>query len=146
MSTREDIADLLRAGATTAHIRRELHVSSDTVAATRRAFDLPAARAGRRRLHSSIEDAYQTHTEPVDGGHLRWTGPRNSSGVPIARHCDVPESVYRLGFRMRYGREPVGHAEPGCGMAGYVAGAHLEDRPMREKNRTVFAAVFGEVS
>lgn len=50
---REDVADMLRAGATTTQIKQQLHVASGTITATRTAYGLPAAVPNGGRLTSA---------------------------------------------------------------------------------------------
>lgn len=99
--------------------------------------------AGRRRM--SLEERFQRHTEPVSGGHVRWTGS-TSHGTPVVRQGSSTHSAYRVAFRLEYGREPVGPVTSGCGMPSCVAGAHLEDRPMRQRTNDLFTAIFGETA
>ncbi|WP_157164401.1 hypothetical protein [Streptomyces typhae] len=93
-------------------------------------------------------ESFRLHTEPVDGGHLRWTG-YVAHGVPTVCHAGSAYSAYRISFRLHHGREPVGRAMPTCGKDGCLAGDHLADRPMREANRRAdkaYAAIFGGAS
>lgn len=142
MKIREDIADMLRAGHTHTEIRLALHVAPLTVQRTREALKMPPPKTCRR-LPATHEEAFQARTEHVDGGHLRWTGYVSSHGGPLVIVAGVNVSAYRLAFRMRHGREPVGRVKPGCDFEGCVAPDHVEDRPMRERNRKAYAAIFG---
>lgn len=59
MTIRQDVADLLRAGATHDEIKQQLHVSSHTIIRTRRALDIPVppGRAKRTRAElAALED------------------------------------------------------------------------------------------
>lgn len=142
---REDIADMLRAGHTQVHIVRTLRVAPITVQRTREALRLPAPKPGPRPP-ASFEDAFRAHAVPTEDGHARWTGPISSSNVPATWMSNKFRSAYRIAFELHHGREPVGRVKVACGMPLCVAGAHLDDRQIREANRradTAYAAIFG---
>ena len=139
MKIRTDVADMIRNGAGTTAIMTTLHVGYPTVARAREALGIPApTRNGRRAV--PIPDAFRTHTEPIDGGHLRWTGHFNK-GVPTLCRNSGNLSAYRVAFEMEHGRAPVGHVRPGCDYPGCVA--HVLDQPMREQLDAQYAAIFG---
>jgi hypothetical protein len=142
VKVRADIAKLLRAGVPRDEIARTLHVAPLTVQRTREALGMPAP-PRRRRLPATPEEAFYQHTEPVPGGHLRWTIKLSSVGRPVFGYQDGKISAYPLAFLIRWGREPVGQVQPGCDFEGCMAPEHVEDRPMREKNRAAYAAIFG---
>ncbi|MEE1735939.1 hypothetical protein PUR49_05340 [Streptomyces sp. BE147] len=141
MRIRQDIADLLREGVPQQDIMRTLHVGHNAVSETRVALQLPAPVRGGRPLQP-IETAFYARTEPVDDGHLRWTG-HHANGVPRLGRQGKHPSAYQVGFQLHHRREPVGHAKPGCGWAQCVAPAHQEDRPMREQLRAQLVSIFG---
>ncbi|MCX5587599.1 hypothetical protein [Streptomyces erythrochromogenes] len=144
MTIRPDVVELLHAGLSDIAIARKLGVSAPcTVAPARRALGLSKHKPGPART-PSVDTFVDNHCEAIDGGHLRWTG-YHSNGVPQIRWVGHPrvESVYRFMFRRRHGREPVGHARPGCGMPQCVAPAHIDDQPARERNRRAYTALFG---
>ncbi|MFD8710370.1 hypothetical protein ACFV07_07830 [Streptomyces anulatus] len=141
MKLREDVAAALRANLPQRDIMRTLHVGYNTVVAHRKALALPAPVRGGHPLQP-IETEFYARTEPVDGGHLRWTG-HHANGVPRLGRQGKHPSAYRVGFRLHHGREPIGHAKPGCGYPQCVAPAHLEDRPMREQIQAQLTAIFG---
>lgn len=139
MKIRADVAHLLREGLSDREIAARLHVCAKTaVAPARRALGLPAARRGPKP--ASVEELFRARTEPVEGGHLRWTGGR-SSGVPCVRNQFGNTSAYRIAFRLRWGREPEGNVRPGCDYPECVAPEHVEDRPMRARYRALLDAV-----
>lgn len=110
-------------------------------------LDKRAQRAGsaprQRKPHaSSLEEAFRLRVEPIDGGHVRWTGS-SSHTTPTLRFQNANHSPYRIAFRLHYGRDPEGPARPSCGMPHCVAGAHLEDRPMRQRTASLYSAIFG---
>lgn len=146
MTIRPDIAEMLRARIPESHIAKQLHVRRKTVADTRKALGLPAPKRGHRPYEATVEDAYRARALPVDDGHLQWTGSFGGDSVPVVNHSSKRVTAYKVAFRLRHGRDPVGAVRPTCGMRGCVSGDHLEDQPMREKNRTAYAAIFGEAS
>lgn len=142
MKVRTDIAELLRAGLSDDATAKRLHCCRKTVAATRAALRLPKTPPGSQQL--PLADLIAARTEPVEGGHLRWTGTVNASGTPVLNYQGQgPRSAHRLVFINRHGREPVGKVRTGCAYPGCVHEDHVEDRPMRERNRATFAAIFG---
>ena len=92
---------------------------------------------------ASLEDVFRTHLEPAIDGHILWTGPVVKPHTPSVRLDGHMQSAYRVAFRIHHGREPEGFALPTCGMRLCVAGAHLEDRPMRQRTASLFEAIFG---
>ncbi|MEU6615346.1 hypothetical protein [Streptomyces parvus] len=141
MKLRADIVEMLRNGHTHAEIMRTFRVAHKTVKAHRVALHMPDPKRGGHVLRP-IKDEFYARTEPVDGGHLRWTG-HHANGVPRLGRQGKHPSAYRVGFRLHHGREPIGHAKPGCGYPQCVAPAHLEDRPMRAQLRSQMAGIFG---
>lgn len=146
-AVRRDIEAMLRKGTPQMHIARELGIAPGTVQRTREALGLPAPRSGPRERYGSLEEAFRANTEPVDDGHLRWTGYADSRrGTPCVCFRQQRVTAARVSFELHHGRPPVGPVLPDCGMAGCLAGSHLADRPMREANRRAdqaFAAIFG---
>ena len=142
MMIRADVAELLRAGHPNHTIARQLHIDHRTVAATRRVLGLPKAR--NQRVAATPEELFWSRTRPTDDGHLLWTGYRNSHGVPALGHGGRGLSAYRIAFRIKHGREPVGYAKNGCGVEGCVHPNCIDDRPMRQRTDAAFAAIFGE--
>ncbi|MCP3817803.1 helix-turn-helix domain-containing protein [Streptomyces sp. A3M-1-3] len=143
MKIRADIAERLRQGLTVHQVAAECHASHHTVTKARNALRLPPCKQGRRPAAGTIEDAFHARTEPVDGGHLKWTGHVDRSGTPIVSHRRVYQTANRVAFRIRHGREPIGKALPSCDYPGCVAPDHIDDQPMREHNRATYHALFG---
>lgn len=138
--SRDAIVKLLRTGIGNQAIAREVHVDRSKVAAIRAELGLPRSR--RRYVAASPEALFWQRTRPAADGHLAWTGYRNSKGVPAVRTVDGMHTAYRIAFRIRWGREPVGYVKSGCEFDGCVHPGHVEDQPMREQ----YAAIFGEVA
>lgn len=143
MQLRNDIVELLRAGASDRAIGQQLHCDPRIVSATRAALGLPKSKSGRKPA-ASIAELFYARTEPVDGGHLRWTGYRNDHGVPALRYSRRTYSAYATAFRIKTGRDPVGNVIPQCAYPGCVHPDHVDDRPAREHNRSAYSAIFGE--
>ncbi|MFF4179637.1 hypothetical protein [Streptomyces sp. NPDC001750] len=123
----DDVSDLA--------VARQLGCGYQRVAGIRKRVGLPAYIRGRRPAYGSLEEAFGAQTEPVEGGHVRWTGPREKCGTPVLRWRTLLQTAYRVAFRLQYGREPVGKVFRSCGIPGCVAGLHQEDRLMREARK-----------
>ncbi|MGX1116356.1 hypothetical protein RKD37_001719 [Streptomyces ambofaciens] len=145
MKVRADIAALLRDGTPHQDIARQLHVSRKTVSAAHRALNLPARVRGGGAPHATLADAFHAHTEPGDGGHVRWTGYLDGT-LPIVCHNGRRTPAPRVAFRLHHGRPAEGRLSRTCDMPGCVAGAHYADRRIREAHRRAdraFAVIFG---
>lgn len=105
----------------------------------------PSAPRPRRRSLRSLEGAFRARTEGAEGGHVRWTGT-TSHATPAVWWAGSTYSAYRVAFRIHHGREPEGQVRPGCGVSLCVAGAHVEDRPMRQRSTSLYAAIFGDAA
>lgn len=136
---RAAVIELLHAGVSNHKIAREVGCDHRDIAGVRAELGLPDARTIKGP--ASPEDLFWRRTQPADGGHLAWTGHRNSTGVPTVRTTDGLRSAYRIAFQIRYQRPPVGPVKPGCDMPRCVHPAHVEDQPMREQ----YAAIFGDI-
>lgn len=149
MSIRADVAELLLAGLSDSAIARELGVDANcTVRPARAALGIPKVRPGRRPA-ATVEDLFWRRTQPVDDGHLIWTGYRSSEdagGCPILRHGGRKHTAYRIAFRLKHGRDPEGKVTPTCERDGCVAPEHTEDRLIRERTAATFDAIFGGVT
>lgn len=115
----------------------ELGVPWGRVDEVRRRLALPTYRRGRRVPERSWEEAMRKRIKKVAGGHAEWTGTRHPSGTPLLSWRGRSETVYRLVFRLHYGRVPEGNIThvPDCDVDHCVAGEHLEDRAMRDARR-----------
>ncbi|MEV7491455.1 hypothetical protein AB0O08_11945 [Streptomyces anulatus] len=141
MKIRKDVAAALQQGVPQRHIMRDFHVSYDTVVATRAALRMPDPAPSTSPLRP-IETEFYARTEPVDGGHLRWTS-YYANGVPKLGRQGVIFSAYRVAFGLIHAREPVGQVRPGCGYPKCVEPTHLEDQTMRVQLRTQLTSIFG---
>jgi hypothetical protein len=138
-ASRDDIIRLIRAGHSNREIGKLLRTDTRHVAAIRAELGLP--RIESRTL--TFEERWAAHTEPVDGGHVRWTGRLRDGTVPALLHNGRDSSVRRVAFERLHGRPPVGPVRPGCGFGPCVRPEHLEDRPMRQRTNDLYDAIFG---
>lgn len=84
----------------------------------------------------TLEEKWATFTRPIDGGHLEWTGERQStSGTPVMRYKDEYYSPAAVAFRIKHGRDAEGYAIADCGIKHCVAPEHVEDEAGRQRNR-----------
>lgn len=141
MKARQDIADLLRAGATYAQIRQQLGVNRNLIASTRKALRIPVPRA--RTWHRTAEESFALYATPYGDGHTRWDGPM-AGRMPQIWADGRAHSALRVAFQIRHGREPVGNVKPGCDEGTCIAPDHVVDRPMRERLKTTYDAIFGQ--
>jgi Homeodomain-like domain len=141
---RADIAELLQQGMSDLAISQRLGCDRRTAAKARKALGLPKTPGGSKP--QPLADLVDARTEPVPGGHRRWTGHLNSTGTPVVHYQGRPQTAARLVFRLHHGRNPVGNVRAGCDYEGCIEGAHLDDRSMRERTRKAYAAIFGEAA
>lgn len=142
---RSDIVNLLHQGLSDRAIGRQLHCDPRVVSRTRTQLGLPQVKPGPPPP-SPVEDLFWARTEPVEGGHLRWTGHHNNRGLPCLRGGGRNGgllSACRIAFRIRTGREPEGNALPSCDYPRCVAPQHVSDAPERERDQHMLAAIFG---
>ncbi|MFI2078620.1 LuxR C-terminal-related transcriptional regulator [Streptomyces triculaminicus] len=142
MRFRPEIAELLAQGLSNRAIADVLHVCADTVAAHRKALGLPNCRPGRKAA-LSLEELFWGRAEPVEGGHLRWTGHVNNTGTPVLRYEKKIHSAYRVAFTLHSRRQPEGIVTSDCGFEGCVEPRHMEDDITRTRVRAAYAAVIG---
>lgn len=139
--SREQVVDLLKEGLSDKQVAQRLRTNPKRVSRIRAEEGIPPY-APRPR---TLEELWAAHTQPVDGGHVLWTGG-TSQGRPVVRIDGATRSVLKIAFRREYGRDPDGPVQPGCGMRMCVAGPHLEDRPMRQRTEALYAAIFGDAA
>lgn len=142
MSIRPDVAELLHAGYSNAAIARQLNTCAKKVATQRAELGLPKSKSGIKPA-ATPEDLFWRRVKPADGGHFEWDGYRTNDGTPSLRHGGRLLSANRIAFRIKHQREPEGYALPGCGHDRCVAPNHMDDRVIRQRNKTAFAAIFG---
>jgi hypothetical protein len=144
MKIRADIAELLRAGRSARAISRELHVDDKAVRAVRDLLHLPTAKPGPQPA-GSPEDLFWRRVQPIDGGHMLWTGG-TTGGCPTLRHNGKRTTAYRIAFTIRHGREPEGKVTVACDRELCVSPHCVEDRVIRERTAHTYAAIFGGTS
>ncbi|MDX3248820.1 hypothetical protein [Streptomyces sp. ME18-1-4] len=111
------------------------------------------------RRPASMEEAFARHAKPADDGHVQWTGSMSHT-TPTVWCGTTTYSAYKIAFRLHHGRDPEGVVTSSCDMPGCVAGAHVEDRPMRQRRQQeeqraarremqldrLYADIFGEAA
>ncbi|TXL91928.1 hypothetical protein EW053_04630 [Streptomyces sp. IB2014 016-6] len=113
-------------------ISQQLHCCKARVARIRGRLGIPNVPA----QPLTLEQKWAAKTRQVDGGHLHWTGSRQStSRTPVLRYGDKTVTAAAVAFRIRTGRDPVGYVLPECDYHHCVAPEHVEDEPGRQKTR-----------
>lgn len=118
-----EIRALLAQRNTNKAISRQLHVCPDTVASIRR--ELGLGNVPRQPL--MLVEKWQRSTEPVTGGHRKWTGPLSKRGAPVLWFCRTSYTGARIAYYIHAGAWPVGLAEQTCDFPHCVAPAHQRD-------------------
>ncbi|MFF1792641.1 hypothetical protein ACFVXQ_00110 [Kitasatospora sp. NPDC058263] len=133
---RARLVELATAGRSTSSIATELHMDRRAVRQLRAEAGIPALPGGTPQP-LTVEEKWQARTQPLDGGHLGWTGETaTGSGTPVMRHSGTTYTAGRIAYRIQHGQDPAGYARPGCGQPGCVAPDHQVDtgatRPARQ--------------
>lgn len=136
------VRTLAEQGLTDKAISRQAHMDARHVRQIRELLGLPRGRHIVQPL--TLEEKWATFTQPLDGGHLEWTGETaNPSGTPVMRYKEQTYTAARVAFRIKHGREPEGHAKAGCTMPRCVAPNHVLDTPMRIRHRESMRLLLG---
>ncbi|MFG2747224.1 hypothetical protein ACGFY0_45225 [Streptomyces chartreusis] len=131
-ATREQIVLLLNEGLSNQYIARHLRCDKHRVATIRRAEGIPNVQP----QPLTLDEKWAANTQPVDGGHLEWTGERGQcSGTPVMRYREQSYSPASIAFRMKHGREAKGYAYAECGFKHCVAPEHVDDETTRMQTR-----------
>ena len=138
----DQVKTLLREGLSDREISKRLRTNPKRVAAIRAELDLPS----HQNRPLTFDERWAASTEPVDGGHIRWTGRFREGTNPAVLHEGRDASPRRIVFERLHGRPAVGRVQPGCGYGPCVRPDHLEDQPMRDQLAEQYAAIFGEVA
>jgi len=138
----QQVEELLRQGLSDKEIGRRLRTDPKRVSRLRAQLGLPAVETPTL----TFEDRWAANTEPVDGGHLRWTGRLRDGTTPAVLHDGRDASPRRIAFERLHGRAAVGPVRPGCGYGPCVKPEHLEDQVMRQQLDAQYAAIFGEAA
>jgi hypothetical protein len=145
-ATVDRLAAMFREGATNNDAVRALGIDKQTAARYRTALGIGPApkRPAPNRSPLTIEQKFMTHTRPVEGGHLEWTGRRTrSNGTPMFTHHERTYTARSIAFRVATGRAPEGYVTAECENPECVAPSHVEDEPGRTHARAQLAAVIG---
>ncbi|MGV2914764.1 hypothetical protein [Streptomyces alfalfae] len=133
-ATREEIVEALQAGKSVTAINRELRADRARVRRIRDELGLAVFVPAERSR--TLEEKWAESTQPVEGGHLAWTGERGTtSGSPVMRYRDRSYSPAAVAFRMRTGRDAQGQTFAECGMKHCVAPEHVHDEVERAAAR-----------
>lgn len=134
------IRDLITKGWTNNAIARELGVDRAAVRRIRKQAGMPNV----PQQPLTLEEKWASHTRPVEGGHLEWTGERaKPSSTPVLRYWPNSYSPAAVAFRIKHGRDAVGYAIADCGLKHCVAPDHVDDEPGRQRTREQLRYVMG---
>lgn len=86
-------------------------------------------------MSAELRAAFMARSQPMAGGHRRWTGWADDRGMPMLFVDGVRYTAARAGFLIAEDRPPVGYVKPVCGWSGCVEPDHLGDRLVREELR-----------
>ncbi|MEU0181818.1 hypothetical protein ABZ312_11605 [Streptomyces sp. NPDC006207] len=95
------------------------------------------------RTFATVEDKWRSKLQPVDGGHLVWTGRLGANGNPILDYKGKSYQAGRIAYRLRTGRDPVGPARRSCDVHLCVAPACVDDANDRMRVRVQLRALDG---
>lgn len=109
-------------------VAAQAHVGTRFVRQVR--SDLGLAAFVRHRRVWTLEE-FHRETTLIRGGHRLWRGRRSVNGSPIVGHTG--RTVYRLAFRLHYGREPIGRLTRSCTRKFCVEGSHQHDQVLRDR-------------
>jgi hypothetical protein len=138
----DQVKNLIREGLSDKQVGKRLRTSPKRVAGIRAELGLPS---GANRL-LTFDDRWDANTEPVDGGHIRWTGRLRDGTNPAVLHEGRDASPRRIVFERLHGRPATGRVQPGCGYGPCVRPDHLEDQVMRDQLDGQLAAIFGSAA
>ncbi|MGW7359432.1 hypothetical protein ACWGI0_23060 [Streptomyces sp. NPDC054802] len=132
-ATREQIVALLRENLSNSEISRRLRCDRHRVGEIRREVGIPNLPA----QPLTLEQKWATLVRPREGGHLEWTGERQStSGTPVMRYREKSYSPAAIAFGMQHDREPVGKVFAECDDFPHcVAPSHVDDETGRKQVR-----------
>lgn len=133
-ATAADIIAMLHDGHSNTRIMRELRCDKQRVRRIRAELGLPAFVPAEQTR--TLEQKWAAFTQPVDGGHLEWTGERvNTAGTPVMRYKDGSYSPAAIAFEIQHGRPPQGYVKAECVFPHCVAPAHVDDEAGRLQSR-----------
>lgn len=133
-ATRNDIIAMLRDGHSNNRIMRELRCDKQRVIRIRAELGLPTFI--RPEQTRTLEEKWALFTQPIDGGHLEWTGTRGTaSDTPVLSYKEQLYTAASIAFTIKYGRKPDGYVKAECGLKHCVAPEHVEDEAGRQQLR-----------
>jgi hypothetical protein len=146
LATVDRLAALLREGATNKAASLALGIDKTTAARYRATLEIGPApkRPSPARSPLTVEEKFLTYTQPIEGGHMKWTGRRTKvNGTPTFTHHERTYTARSISFRAATGRAPDGYVTAECDYEDCVAPGHMEDEPGRTRIRAQLAAVLG---
>jgi hypothetical protein len=91
---------------------------------------------------AELIQVFRARTQAAKGGHLLWEGYAEKGTTPLLIRNDHSYPVLRLSWCLQWNTEPDGHIR-NCGTRLCVAGTHLTDRRLRQREQLLAAAVLG---
>ncbi|MFH9430266.1 hypothetical protein ACH4JZ_18485 [Streptomyces sp. NPDC017615] len=145
-ATADALAEMLRQGATNIEAAHALGIDKGTAARHRAVLGIGPAtkRPAHNRSTLTVEEKFATYTQPLDNGHMAWTGRlHKTAGTPVFTHREKTFTARSIAFRVATGRKPDGNVIPECDWSECVAPGHVQDEPGRTRLRSQLAAVVG---
>lgn len=134
------IRELITKGLSNAEVARQTRADRSAIRRIRGEMGIPVP----PQHLQTLDEKWAQRTQPVEGGHLEWTGERGTtSGTPLLRYRDQNHTAAAVAFRRRTGRDPVGHVKAECGVHQCVAPEHVEDEPGRDRLREQLRYLLG---
>jgi uncharacterized protein YerC len=141
----QQVCELARAGATYAQIEAAAGISAPTILAIRSKHGLPKPARGRRNTGRPLAEALALYTHTDSHGHLHWTGPY-AGRAPALSAQGRRYNARHVTFRAHHGRDPVGYVLNTCLVTDCIAGAHLNDKTIRDQLDQTYTAIFGRTA
>jgi hypothetical protein len=129
---REQALALIRQGCSDHEVHRRLRMDREAIRRIRRQLAIPT----QPLQPLSVEQKWALRARELPGGHMEWTGSLSTgSRTPILHYRGKVFTAAAIAFRIRTGRDPVGHVMPECDLPHCVAPRHLDDAAIRLRDR-----------
>jgi hypothetical protein len=103
---REQALALIRQGCSDHEVHRRLRMDREAIRRIRRQLAIPT----QPLQPLSVEQKWALRARELPGGHLEWTGSLSTgSRTPILHYREKVFTAAAIAFRIRTGRDPVGH-------------------------------------